>query len=172
MSYRNTTRINSLSCVAQCNCNTSQYEPVCGADGCNYASPCNAGCTIRSLTNPDVSGFNNMIYNWPTKWYNVYFLFIVYIGDFMQSTVFLDCGCVMENTTQNMSALWGSSGDMSLVGSSVVPRFCNRIKLCSLTAIMLTIIGVYWRLNNYYWCTKQTEQLAEINILIVSIHTS
>ena len=58
-----------------------------------------------------------MIYNWPTKRYDVYFLFIVYIDDFMQSTVFLDCGCVMENLTQSMSALHGSSGDMSLDGS-------------------------------------------------------
>ena len=52
---RNTTGINSLSCVAECNCNTSQYEPVCGADGITYASPCNAGCTARNLTDPDVS---------------------------------------------------------------------------------------------------------------------
>ena len=48
----------------------------------------------------------------------------------------------MENTTQNMSALQGSSGDMSLVGSSAVPGFGNRIELCSLVAVMLTIIGV------------------------------
>ena len=52
---RNMTGINSLSCVAECNCNTSQYEPVCGADGITYASPCNAGCTARNLTDPDVS---------------------------------------------------------------------------------------------------------------------
>ena len=58
---RNTTGINSLSCVAECNCNTSQYEPVCGADGITYASPCNAGCTARNLTDPDVS--DNVSYN-------------------------------------------------------------------------------------------------------------
>ena len=90
MSYRNTSGINSLLCVSQCNCNTSQYEPVCGTDGFTYASPCNAGCTIRNLTDPDVSDFNDMTYNWPTKRYNVYFLFFVtlYIDDFMQNTVF------------------------------------------------------------------------------------
>ena len=35
------------------------------------------------------------------------------------------------------------SGDISLVGSSAVLRFCNRFELCSLMAVMLTIIGVY-----------------------------
>ena len=93
MSYRNTSGINSLLCVAQCNCNTSQYEPVWGADGFTYASPCNAGCAIRNLTDPDVSDFNNMTYNWPTKRYCIFILIFL-----MQNPVFLDCGCVIRES--------------------------------------------------------------------------
>ena len=36
-----------------------------------------------------------------------------------------------------------SSGDISLVGSLAVLGVCNRFELCSLIAVMLTIIGVY-----------------------------
>ena len=123
--FRNTSGSNTLLCVAQCNCNTSQYEPVCGADGFTYASPCNAGCTIRNLTDPDVSDFNTMTYNWPTKWYNVSYNQCLYWSLFMQNPVFLDCGCVMENLTQSMSALHGLSGEMSLDGSLNIDNYYN-----------------------------------------------
>ena len=43
----------------------------------------------------------------------------------MQNPVFLDCGCVMENLTQNISALPGSSGDMSLDGSLNIDYYYN-----------------------------------------------
>ena len=99
-------------------------------NGFTYASPCNAGCTIRNLTDPDVSDFNDI---------KDVFIISIYVDCFYAESSFLDCGCVMQNTTQNMSTLHGSSNAMSLVDSSVVPEFCNRIKLCSLVAVMLTI---------------------------------
>ena len=102
----------------------------CGVDGFTYASPCNAGCTIRKLTDPDVSDFNDI---------KGIFIISVYIDRFYAESSVLGCGCVMENLTQNMSALLGSYGCMSLVSSSAVPEFCNRIKLCSLVVVMLTI---------------------------------
>ena len=43
----------------------------------------------------------------------------------MQNPVFLDCGCVMENLTQSMSALHGSSGEMSLDGSLNIDNYYN-----------------------------------------------
>ena len=62
----------------------------------------------------------------------------------MQNPVFLDCGCVMGNITQNMSGLQDSSGDMSFEGGSAVPGFCSasRVERCTLVAVMLTIIGL------------------------------
>ena len=36
----------SLSeCAADCNCDTQNFFPVCGADNRIYFSPCHAGCT-------------------------------------------------------------------------------------------------------------------------------
>ena len=34
----------SPNCAMTCNCNSSVYEPVCGADQVTYFSPCRAGC--------------------------------------------------------------------------------------------------------------------------------
>ena len=33
------------SCSSQCGCSSRQLDPVCGADGLMYLSPCHAGCT-------------------------------------------------------------------------------------------------------------------------------
>ena len=64
-----------------------------------------------------------------------------YIDFFMQNSVFMDCGCVMENHNNYICQHYRvHPNDMSLVGRSVVLEFCNRIELCSLVAVMLTII--------------------------------
>ncbi len=34
-------------CNKKCNCNKGDYEPICGADGLLYYSPCYAGCSIE-----------------------------------------------------------------------------------------------------------------------------
>lgn len=39
-------------CNDGCNCNTFNYEPVCGADGFTYFSPCHAGCTDNFTVGP------------------------------------------------------------------------------------------------------------------------
>ena len=59
----------------------------------------------------------------------------------MQNPVFMDCGCVMENINNYICQHYRVHlSDTSLVGHSAVPEFCNRIELCSLVAVMLTII--------------------------------
>ncbi|XP_021114353.1 solute carrier organic anion transporter family member 1B3-like [Heterocephalus glaber] len=35
-------------CNSECNCDESQWEPLCGDNGITYLSPCLAGCTSRS----------------------------------------------------------------------------------------------------------------------------
>ena len=35
----------SPSCSSQCGCSSRLLDPVCGADGLMYLSPCHAGCT-------------------------------------------------------------------------------------------------------------------------------
>ena len=32
------------SCIAQCNCVSTAFEPVCGKDNFTYFPPCTAGC--------------------------------------------------------------------------------------------------------------------------------
>ncbi|OWF52798.1 Solute carrier organic anion transporter family member 2A1 [Mizuhopecten yessoensis] len=44
VNYNNQMDTNS-SCAAQCNCDVMDYFPLCGSDGQNYFSPCQAGCT-------------------------------------------------------------------------------------------------------------------------------
>ena len=46
------------SCNFDCNCTSTIFEPVCGADGISYFSPCRGGCQKRILDGvppPDVS---------------------------------------------------------------------------------------------------------------------
>ncbi|GFR70784.1 solute carrier organic anion transporter family member [Elysia marginata] len=38
-------------CATDCNCDTQNFFPVCGADNRNYFSPCHAGCTIVQDSN-------------------------------------------------------------------------------------------------------------------------
>lgn len=42
----------TVSCNAACNCAREVYNPVCGADGVMYYSPCHAGCTSINHTEP------------------------------------------------------------------------------------------------------------------------
>lgn len=39
-----------MGCNAACSCVRDQYDPVCGADGVMYYSPCHAGCTSINST--------------------------------------------------------------------------------------------------------------------------
>ena len=44
------------SCNFDCNCTSTIFEPVCGADGITYFSPCRGGCQKRILDGaPNVS---------------------------------------------------------------------------------------------------------------------
>ena len=43
------------SCNYECMCNSSLFEPVCGADDLTYFSPCRAGCQKSYIDdNPNV----------------------------------------------------------------------------------------------------------------------
>ncbi|KAM6216299.1 solute carrier organic anion transporter family member 1B3-like [Rhynchocyon petersi] len=46
------------SCNINCNCDKSQWEPVCGENGITYVSPCLAGC-MTSGSNPKSKVFHN-----------------------------------------------------------------------------------------------------------------
>lgn len=39
------------SCNLQCQCSRMKYDPICGADGIMYFSPCYAGCQSESYEN-------------------------------------------------------------------------------------------------------------------------
>ncbi|XP_062897306.1 solute carrier organic anion transporter family member 4A1 [Mobula hypostoma] len=51
----------TASCNVDCNCLMELYNPVCGADGLMYYSPCHAGCTEFNSTLP--SGSRKIYYN-------------------------------------------------------------------------------------------------------------
>lgn len=44
------------SCNKNCSCNTEYYQPVCGANGKTYFSPCHAGCL---MSNPETRVYSN-----------------------------------------------------------------------------------------------------------------
>ncbi|NXH48675.1 SO2B1 protein, partial [Dicaeum eximium] len=46
-----------LACTAQCHCPDRGFNPICGADGVEYTSPCSAGCSTVHLL-PDSSILN------------------------------------------------------------------------------------------------------------------
>ena len=41
------TSLDNATCLADCNCDSSLYHPVCGTDGYTYTSPCQAGCLVK-----------------------------------------------------------------------------------------------------------------------------
>lgn len=51
------TRFLNTTCVSECNCNSTIFEPVCGADDITYFSPCRASCQKTLVTNNGV-GFS------------------------------------------------------------------------------------------------------------------
>jgi organic anion transporter 4A len=50
--------MDSAACVSNCGCSSHVFEPVCGADGLTYFSPCRAGC-ISTLTDNGTYEFAN-----------------------------------------------------------------------------------------------------------------
>ncbi|KAF7648717.1 hypothetical protein LDENG_00152860 [Lucifuga dentata] len=42
----------TVGCNAACSCTREMYNPVCGADGMMYYSPCHAGCSSINYTEP------------------------------------------------------------------------------------------------------------------------
>lgn len=45
------TMLNS-TCSSNCNCDSTEYLPVCGSDNRNYLTPCHAGC-LDSVMGPE-----------------------------------------------------------------------------------------------------------------------
>ena len=107
---------------------------MCGADGFTYASPCNAGCTSRNLTDPDVSEKQLL--------YSISCSIASNFVTFLQNQAFSDCGCVLGNILANISSIHESSGDMGLERATAMPGFCNRQEQCNLVAPFLLILGV------------------------------
>uniref|UniRef100_H2Y4Q4 Solute carrier organic anion transporter family member n=1 Tax=Ciona savignyi TaxID=51511 RepID=H2Y4Q4_CIOSA len=57
------------TCNTQCQCNVDLYDPVCGADGVTYYSPCVAGCT--NVFENKVMWFDGSIHLLRTPWSQV-----------------------------------------------------------------------------------------------------
>lgn len=53
--------VNSSTCSGMCNCTSNVLEPVCGADGMSYFSPCRAGCDKATASDGVISNDSNHI---------------------------------------------------------------------------------------------------------------
>lgn len=105
----------TAECNANCSCPQDQFNPVCGADGLMYHSPCHAGCTSINITQGS-SG----------------------------KKVYTDCSCVAGNASLGHSdwALAGTCGNSCSSMSVFLGIFFFSILftfLCSIPAITATL---------------------------------
>ncbi len=159
LSFICSSSIDSLlaSCNADCNCTSTIFEPVCGADGLTYFSPCRASCdkyypngndNVRNYQNMNIKSgilfvkYKNYLYRVAMCIFasdvivcmcalSLFNIFTKTISSF-QLPLFENCSCVLEGLQDNMTGL---------VNATAMSGRCSSD--CQTLPLFLVFIGLF-----------------------------
>lgn len=89
-------------CNSDCNCDESHWEPVCGANGVTYMSPCLAGCKSSSGNKKSIVSI--CFYFLFSPWSKSHIWFTYYLSNLSESEV--SSKKIKEKDSQYCLSLW------------------------------------------------------------------